>query len=263
MRSGRPRHLADTVGRHLVRVEQNGGHGGSREQVTHSLDPVPAGHLRNASRWRECEDVARFLGKLPAKAYRQRPMTPTIPRRRTIGFMALATLVALLLLALASAGSAGAERAATSAAVCPLTASELSGILAKPVQRVNLSDPESEPTSQCSFSAVVKSATARFVSPQVFLTLTPGGATDLRDLYRYYLRVHARLATNPQVLLRPDLGSGAFTLASATVPVTTAFFLLANGNVATLVVDLSDAGVGKRDRVTADKIIALGRGRLH
>ena len=114
-----------------------------------------------------------------------------------------------------------------------------------------------------SFSAISKSASNRLVSPQVFLTLEPGGAADLRNLYLYYLQMRSKLATRPRVALRPDLGPGAFTLTAATAPVSTAFFLVGKRGIGTLLVDLADAGAGKRDQATADRIFALAYDRLH
>lgn len=169
-------------------------------------------------------------------------------------------LAALVLLALPLPAHA---QASTSGVPCPLTAGELSSIVGRQVERVNLGEPSGDPTSQCSFSAAGRSSTRPFVSPQVFLTVDPGGVGDLRDLYAYYQKARAKLATRPQIDARPDLGPGAFTLTASTMPVTTAFFLIGKGSgVGTLVVDLTDAAATKRAPATANKVFALVRGRL-
>lgn len=186
--------------------------------------------------------------------------------------MACGFLTALLLAALASTAIAAASQAAASQATasqaagggvaCPLTSAELSVIVGKTLQRVNLSAAGGDPTAQCSFSALGKLATNRFVSPQVFLTVAPGGAADLRDLYLYYLKAHSKLAANLQFASRPDLGKSAFTLRGATTPITTTFFLVGRNGVGTLVVDLVGAAAGKRDQATTEKIFALVDDRL-
>jgi len=178
-------------------------------------------------------------------------------RHDSARLLAFVGLAALLLVALPAAA-----RAQTQAAVpCPLGAAELSSILGKAVQRVNLSDPGGDPFAQCAFSATDKSAKT-FVSPQVFLTVDPGAAADLHGLYVYYLKSRRELATHPQVDPRPDLGPGAFTLTSSTSPVSTAFFLIGKTGIGTLLVDLTDTTAGKRVLSTADKIFALAHTRL-
>ena len=185
--------------------------------------------------------------------------------RRPIGLRLLASgfLAALLLAALAGAANAGGTQLGSAAVPCPVTATELSGIVGKTLQRVNLSDPARDPAAQCAFSLVSKVSSNRFVSPQVFLTVGPGGVGDLRSLYQYYVQSRSKLATRPRVTARPDLGAGAFTLTAATTPVTTAFFLVGKNVVGTLAVDLAGAAAGKRDQATAEKILALVYGRLH
>jgi hypothetical protein len=156
----------------------------------------------------------------------------------------------------------GAAQTAPTALPCPVTPAELSTIVGKAVQRVNLSGPDASPSTQCSFSAVAKGS-GRLLSPQVYLTVDRGSAADLRELYLYYVQTRSKLATRPRVTLRPDLGSGAFTLTTTALPVTTAFFPIGKNVVATLSVDLADAAVAKRDQgAAADKILALFSDRL-
>jgi hypothetical protein len=183
----------------------------------------------------------------------------TAPLRQCESRLLALGLLALLLLAVLPAT---ARSQTALGAPCPLAAGELSSILGKPVQRVNLGDPNGDPSAQCSFSALGRSSARTFVGPQVFLTVAPGAAGDLRDLLGYYRASRARLATRPRVESRPDLGAGAFTLTSSTTPVTTAFFLVGKGSVGTLVVDLTDAASARRDDATTDRILALVRGRL-
>ena len=183
-------------------------------------------------------------------------------RRSCLRLLASGFVGLLAVAMLAAAASAGSSQLAAGSVVCPVTAAELNAMVGKTMQRVNLSDDDGDPTSQCAFSAV-RTTPRHLVSPQVFLTVDPGGAGDLRDLYQYYVQSRGKLATRPRVTARPDLGAGAFTLAATTTPVTTAFFLLAKGAIGTLTVDLDDAAVGRRDQATADKIFALVRGRIH
>jgi hypothetical protein len=174
----------------------------------------------------------------------------------------LASGVGLLAAAILAAGASAGSFQLAVGVTCPVTVAELNALVGKSMQRVNLSDDDGDPASQCAFSAV-RSTPRHLVSPQVFLSVDPGGAGDLRDLYQYYVQSRGKLATRPRVTMRPDLGAGAFTLAATTTPVTTAFFLLAKGAIGTLTVDLDDAAVGRRDQATADKIFALVRSRLH
>jgi hypothetical protein len=172
-------------------------------------------------------------------------------------------IVALVAGTLAASASAGGTQTDTVVA-CPLTASEVSAIVGRTVQRVNLSDDTGDPTMQCAFSAASRSSgTKRLVAPQIFLTVDPGGAADLHDLYTYYVGARSKLATRPRVATRTDLGAGAFTLTATTVPVTSAFFLLGKAGVGTLTVDLGGAPLALRDSDTADRVFALVHGRLH
>lgn len=189
-------------------------------------------------------------------------MRPTLSRRRSgLRLLASGFLGVLLLAGLSSGASAGRLQAG-GGVPCPLAAGELSTMLGKTVQRANLSDPKGDPASKCAFSAIGKSLSNRLVSPQVFLTVDPGDSADLRDLYAYYVQSRTKLVGRPRVTSRPDLGSGAFTLTAAAGPVATAYFLVGKGSIGTLSVDLDDAGAGKRDLETADKVFALVRGRL-
>ena len=179
-------------------------------------------------------------------------------RRGSSRLLAQACLAALLLVALPAAARAQAPAAVP----CPLEAAELSSILGKTVQRVNLSDPGGDPLAQCAFSATGKSGKT-LVSPQVFLTVDPGGAADLHGLYVYYLKSRGELATHPQVESRPDLGPGAFTLTSSTSRVSTVCFLIGRAGIGTLLVDLTDAAAGRHELSAVDKVFALVRARSH
>jgi len=191
-------------------------------------------------------------------------MRPTIVRRQSsLRLLTSGFLAALLLLALTGGAIAGLSQTKAGRTACPLTALELSTIVGKTLQRVNLSDTDGNPAAQCSFSVVARTPSGRFVSPQVFLTVSPGSAADLRDLYLYYLKSRSKLATRPRVSSRPDLGQGAFTLTAAATPVTTAFFPVEKNGIGTLLVDLVDAGAGKRQQATTEKIFALVQSRLH
>jgi len=184
--------------------------------------------------------------------------TATPLRHASSRLLALALLVALALVALPTAA-----RSQTAGVPCPLGAGELSTMLGKTVQRVNLSDADADPLVQCSFSATVKSASRPFVSPQVFLTVAPGDIGDLRDLYAYYLRSGKKLATHPQAESRPDLGPAGFTLTASNAPVSTAYFLVGKGSIGTLLVDLTDAAAAKRELSTANRLFALVYDRLN
>jgi hypothetical protein len=179
-------------------------------------------------------------------------------RHRSSRPPALALFAVLVLAALPAAA-----RSQTAVTPCPLGGGELSAMLGKTVQRVNLSGAGADPMVQCSFSATGKSPARPFVSPQVFLTVAPGGVGDLRDLYGYYLRSGKKLATHPQVEPRADLGPGGFTLTASTSPVSTAYFLVGKGSIGTLLVDLTDAAAARRELSTADKVFALVYNRLH
>lgn len=185
-------------------------------------------------------------------------MARTVRQRRSILGLLLGGVVAALVAAILSA-SASAGSAAVVA--CPLSAADVSAIVGRTVQRVNLGDEGADPMAQCSFSAVSRTGLTR--SPQVFLTVDSGGPGDLRDLYAYYLAARTKLATKPRVALRPDLGTGGFTLTATTAPVTTAYLLVGKAGVGTLTVDLGGAPLALRDPETADKVFALVHGRLH
>jgi hypothetical protein len=190
-------------------------------------------------------------------------MYATIAQRQGSRWLAgLVFLAMLFLAALSSVASPGTSRAAASVP-CPVTASELTTLVGKSLQRVNLAGVAADPVDQCAFSALAKVPSSHFVSPQVFLTVDPGSATDLRELYLYYVKSRNKLAARLQLSARPDLGKGAFTLTAAAMPVMTTFFLAGNSGVGTLVVDLSEAGAGKRDQGTAEKIFGLVANRLH
>ena len=236
------------------------GNGNGRGKPSGHANPVSApGAASNRA-----EPVLR-VGRMPAQEYYSVPMRPTIARQQKQSshrLLASGVVAALLLSALAGGAIAGLSQTTAGRTLCPLTAPELSAIVGKTVQRVNLSDADGNPAAQCSFSAVARTASGRFVSPQVFLTVGPGGAADLRDLYLYYLKSRSKLATRPRVSSRSDLGQGAFTLTAATAPVTTAFFPVGKNSIGTLLVDLVDAGAGKREQATAEKVFALVQSRL-
>jgi hypothetical protein len=199
---------------------------------------------------------------MPAKDYDQRYMRSMFSRR-PYGLRLLASgFLGVLLLLMLSVGAGAARLPATAGAPCPLTAAELSTIVGKTLQRVNLTDPDGDPTARCAFSAVGKSSATPLVSPQVFMTLDPGSAADLRDLYLYYRQSRSKLAGRPRVSLRSDLGPGAFTLTPELGSVTTAYFLVGKSDIGVLSVDLADAGAGKRAQATADKIFTLVLDRL-
>ena len=181
-----------------------------------------------------------------------------VQRRTTVGLLLATALAALATGLLAASASAASE----AVVACPLTAADVSAIVGRTVQRVNLSDDDGDPAAQCAFSAVSRT-TGLKRPPQVFLTVDPGGVADLRDLYDYYVGARSKLATKPRVALRPDLGTGGFTLTATTAPVTTAFLLLGKAGVGTLTVDLGGAPIALRDPDTADKVFALVHSRLH
>jgi hypothetical protein len=178
--------------------------------------------------------------------------------RKAHALLGAVSLVALVGCLLAASASAGSE----ATVACPLTTADVSAIVGRNVQRVNLSDEGGDPTAQCAFSAISRTTGAKR-PPQVFLTVDPGGAADLHDLYDYYVGARSKLATKPRVALRPDLGAGGFTLTATTVPVTTAFLLLGKAGIGTLTVDLGGAPLALRDPDTADEVFALVHQRLH
>jgi hypothetical protein len=189
-------------------------------------------------------------------------MRSMLPRRQHGPRLLASGFLGALLLASFSAGASAGVLQGAGGVPCPLTAAELSTIVGKTVQRVNLTSPNGDPAAQCAFSAVGRSSSNRNPSPQVFLTVDPGGVAELRDLYAYYLGSRTKLAGRPRVASRPDLGAGAFTLTTSTAPVATAYFPVGKGSIGTLSVDLVDAGVAKRDQETVDRILALVRNRL-
>ncbi len=150
---------------------------------------------------------------------------------------------------------------AHSGILCPFNATELSAVVGRKLQRVDLSGGNN-PGGQCSFAAVSSSASAKITGPEVFLTLAAGGATDLRDLRLYYAKVRTKLQPPMLLATRPDIGPGAFTLNVSNAPVSTTNFLVGKGSIATLVVDLGGAPAGKRDEATAERILLLVRDRL-
>lgn len=180
---------------------------------------------------------------------------------RARGAAMLIALGCLVCLLLPLAAGATVHPTTASALICPLGAAELSALVGKKVQRVDLAGGDN-PGGQCSFSAAGKTPADEYASPQVFLTVSPGAAADLRDLRLYYTRVGSRLEPPQRVASRPDVGPGAFTITVASAPITTTHFLIGKTIVATLVIDLSGAAPGKRDVATADKILALLQSRL-
>ena len=207
-------------------------------------------------------DSDRGVAKSPARDYNEESMRSTVTRRQHgLRFLASGFVGALLLAAFSAGAGAGGLQGA-GVVPCPLTAAELSAILGKTVQRVNLTSSNGDPAAKCEFSAVAKSSSNRFLSPQVYLTVDSGGAADLRDLYLYYLGARAKLAGRPRVALRPDLGAGAFTLTTTAGPVATAYFPVGKSSIGTLSVDLVDAAAAKRDQETVDRILTLVRNRL-
>ena len=138
--------------------------------------------------------------------------------------------------------------------LCPFSATELSAIVDRKLQRVALGG--GRVAGQCAFSAV---EAGKAVAPQIYLTLEPGNAAELQDSYRYYVAARTQLATRPQVKARPDLAPGAFTLTVPDAHVTNAFFL-SGDNIATLSLDLSDAP--RPERLVVAQLLALAGKRL-
>ena len=91
-----------------------------------------------------------------------------------------------------SVATAGTVTGPTGAAFCPFSATELTGIVGRKLQRVGLGG--SRPAGQCAFSALEG---GRAVAPQIYLTLEPGNVADLKDSFRYYLGARTQLATHP------------------------------------------------------------------
>jgi len=148
-----------------------------------------------------------------------------------------------------SSATAGTIAAPTTAVFCPFSATELSGIVGHKLQRVGLGGGRA--AGQCAFSAL---DAGKAVTPQIYLTLEPGDAADLKDSYRYYVGARTQLATQPLVKVRPDLGPGAFTLTVPDAHVTNAFFL-SGENIATLSLDLTDAP--RPEKLVVAQILAL------
>ena len=170
-----------------------------------------------------------------------------------LGTAGVALVLALGAVAQSNA-TAGTVAGQTAGAVCPFSAAELSTIVGHKLQRVGLGG--GRVASQCAFSAIED---GKAVAPQIYLTLDPGDAADLRDSFRYYVAARAQLATHPQPKARPDLGPAAFTLTVADASVTNAFFL-SGDNIATLSLDLSDAP--RPERLAVTQILALAIDRL-
>ena len=82
----------------------------------------------------------------------------------------------------------------------------------------------------------------------MFLTVDPGGAADLRDLYVYYVGSRTKLAGRPRVASRPDLGPGAFTLTLDHRAGRDGVLPGREERSVTLSVDLVDAGAGSAIR---------------
>jgi hypothetical protein len=170
----------------------------------------------------------------------------------------LGTAAAALALALGavtqSSASAGTAAGLVGAALCPFTATELSTIVGRKVQRVALGS--GRVYGQCAFSAVDE---GKPVSPQLYLTREPGNAADLHDSYAYYVASRAQLAGRPQVKSLPELGPGAFTLTVPDTHVTNAFFL-GDDTIATLSIDLSSSP--RPERLVVAQILALAAKRI-
>jgi hypothetical protein len=162
--------------------------------------------------------------------------------------------LALALGAVAQTNASAATGAGTTAtAFCPFTATELSAIVGRKLQRVALGG--GRVTGQCAFSAV---EAGKSVAPQIYLTLDPGDASDLHESYTYYVVARTQLAGRPIVRQRPELGPGAFTLSVADEQVTNAFFL-SGDNIAALSIDLSDAP--RPEKLVIGQILALAAKR--
>ena len=157
-------------------------------------------------------------------------------RSRHLLLCTAGVVLALALGAVAQSSATAATVAGSTGTVfCPFSATDLSGIVGHKLQRVGLGGARA--TDQCAFSAL---DVGKAVPPQIFLTLDPGDAADLKDSFRYYVGARTQLATQPQVKARPDLGPGAFTLTVPDAHVTNAFFL-SGDNIATLSIDLTDS----------------------
>jgi hypothetical protein len=173
-------------------------------------------------------------------------------RQLLLGTAGVALMLALG--AVAQSNAAGGTVAGQTATVfCPFSATELSAIVGRKLQRVALAG--GRVAGQCAFSAVEGS---KAVTPQIYLTLDPGNAADLHASYAYYVGARTQLAGRPQVKARPDLGPGTFTLTVADAHVTNAFFL-SGDNIATLSLDLSDAP--RPEKLAVAQLLALAATR--
>jgi hypothetical protein len=152
-----------------------------------------------------------------------------------------------------SSASAATGAGSNATVFCPFTATELSTIVGRKLQRVALG--RGRVMGQCAFSAVEG---GKAVAPQIYLTLDPGNAADLKDSYSYYLGARTQLAGRPAVKSRPDVGPGAFTLTVADSHVTNAFFL-SGDNIATLSIDLTSTS--RSERLVVAQILALAAKR--
>ena len=139
---------------------------------------------------------------------------------------------------------------------CPFSATELSVIVGRKLQRSALGG--GRVAGQCAFSAV---EAGKAVAPQIYLTRDPGNAADLRNSYVYYVAARSQLAGRPQVKSRPELGPGAFTLSVPDAHVTNAFFL-SGDNIATLSIDLSNSSSTRPERLVVAQILALAAKRI-
>ena len=155
-----------------------------------------------------------------------------------------------------SSATAGTVAGSAGASFCPFSATELSAIVGRKVQRVALGG--GRVYGQCAFSAVEG---GRPVAPQIYLTRDAGNADDLHDSYVYYVAARSHLAGRPLVKSRPELGPGAFTLSVQDEHVTNAFFL-SGDTIATLSIDLSNASGTQPERLMVAQILALAAKRI-
>ena len=176
-------------------------------------------------------------------------------RQVLLGTAAVALALALGAVTQSSA-SAGTVAGPVGAAFCPFSATELSAIVGRKVQRVALGG--GRVYGQCAFSAVEG---GKPVAPQIYLTRDPGNAADLHNSYVYYVAARSQLAGRPQVKSRPELGPGAFTLSVPDAHVTNAFFL-SGDTIATLSIDLSNSNSTRPERLVVAQILALAAKRI-
>ena len=176
-------------------------------------------------------------------------------RQVLLGTAAMALALALGAVTQSSA-SAGSVAGPVGAAFCPFSATELSAIVGRKVQRVALGS--GRVYGQCAFSAVEGGKT---LAPQIYLTRDSGNADDLHDSYAYYVAARSQLAGRPLVRSRPELGPGAFTLTVPDAQVTNAFFL-SGDSIATLSIDLSNSNATRPERLVVAQILALAAKRI-